>query len=131
MLNISTKKSSREAARLLGDPDTVYRVTIDPTITVSDNLTGANSIEDSVIYSGTPNSNYGGFTYLTVGYGDSTYGVGRAIFRLPGLYNSTEYQSLPGSQIRSVYFYTWDASGHDNLPINIYPNVSNRGRKAE
>ena len=108
----------------LGVPDTVYPVTIDPTLEVSDNLNGAGAIEDSVIYSGTPNSNYGGFTYLTVGYGDSTYGVGRAIFRLPGLYNSTEYQSLPGSQIRSVKFYTWDASGHDNLPINIYPNVS-------
>lgn len=108
----------------LTDPDTVYPVTIDPTITVSDNLNGANSIEDSVIYSGTPNSNYGGFTYLTVGYGDSTYGVGRAIFRLPGLYNSPEYQSLSGSQIVSVKFYTWDASGHDNLPIEILANVN-------
>ncbi|MBR4852908.1 MAG: hypothetical protein IKV01_04810, partial [Clostridia bacterium] len=91
----------------LTDPDTVYPVTIDPEIRVSDNETGANAIEDSVLYSGTPNSNYGGFTYLTVGYGDSTYGVGRAIFRLPGLYNSPEYQSLPGSQIRSVKFYAW------------------------
>ncbi|MBQ3599383.1 MAG: DNRLRE domain-containing protein [Clostridia bacterium] len=109
----------------LTDPDTVYPVTIDPSITVSDNLNGANAIEDSVIYQGTPNSNYGGFTYLTVGYGDSTYGVGRAIFRLPGLYNSTLYNSLTGSQIVSVKFYTWDASGHSSLPINIYPNVSN------
>ena len=108
----------------LTDPDTVYPVTIDPTITVSDNLNGANSIEDSVIYSGTPNSNYGGFTYLTVGYGDSTYGVGRAVFRLPGLYDSPEYQSLSSSQIVSVKFYTWDASGHDTCPISIYPATS-------
>ena len=108
----------------LTDPDTIYPVTIDPSITVSDNLNGANSIEDSVIYSGTPNSNYGGFTYLTVGYGDSTYGVGRAIFRLPGLYNSTLYNSLTGSQIVSVKFYTWDASGHDNLPIQVLANVN-------
>lgn len=108
----------------LTDPNTVYPVTIDPTITVSDNLNGANSIEDSVIYSGTPNSNYGGFTYLTVGYGDSTYGVGRAIFRLPGLYNSDLYNSLSASQITSVKFYTWDASGHDNLPIEILANVN-------
>ncbi|MBR6506073.1 MAG: DNRLRE domain-containing protein [Clostridia bacterium] len=108
----------------LTDPDTVYPVTIDPSITVSDNLNGANAIEDSVIYSGTPNSNYGGFTYLTVGYGDSTYGVGRAIFRLPGLYNSDLYNSLSASQITSVKFYTWDASGHDNLPINVLANVN-------
>ncbi len=108
----------------LTDPDTVYPVTIDPTLEVSDNLNGANSIEDSVIYSGTPNSNYGGFTYLTVGYGDSTYGVGRAIFRLPGLYNSDLYNSLSASQITSVKFYTWDASGHDNLPIEILANVN-------
>ncbi len=108
----------------LTDSDTVYPVTIDPSITVSDNLNGANAIEDSVIYQGTPNSNYGGFTYLTVGYGDSTYGVGRAIFRLPGLYNSDLYNSLSASQIASVKFYTWDASGHDTRPIEIYANVS-------
>ncbi len=108
----------------LTDPDTVYPVTIDPSITVSDNVTYANAIEDSVLYSGTPNSNYGGFTYLTVGYGDSTYGVGRAIFRLPGLYNSDLYKSLSASQITSVKFYTWDASGHDTRPINILANVN-------
>ncbi len=108
----------------LTDPDTVYPVTIDPTLEVSDNETYANAIEDSVIYQGTPNTNYGGFTYLTVGYGDSTYGVGRAIFRLPGLYDSTLYNSLTGSQIVSVKFYTWDASGHDTRPIEALANVN-------
>ncbi len=108
----------------LTDPDTVYPVTIDPTISVSDNLTGANAIEDSVLYSGTPAVNYGGFTYLTVGYNGSTYGVGRAIFRLPGLYNSELYNSLSSSQILSVTFHTWDASGHDSLPINVLATVN-------
>lgn len=107
----------------LTDPDTVYPVTVDPTISVSDNLTGANAIEDSVLYSGTPAVNYGGFTYLTVGYNGTTYGIGRAIFRLPGLYNSELYNSLSSSQILSVTFHTWDASGHDSLPIEVRANV--------
>lgn len=107
----------------LTDPDTVYPVTIDPSLTVSDNVTGSNAIEDSVLYSGTPAVNYGGFTYLTVGYNGSTYGIGRAIFRLPGLYNSELYNSLSSSQILSVTFHTWDASGHDSLPITVRANV--------
>ena len=36
----------------LTDPNTVYPVTIDPTLTVSDNTHGAGAIEDAPIYEG-------------------------------------------------------------------------------
>ncbi len=87
---------------------------------VSDNLNGANSIEDSVIYSGTPNSNYGGFTYLTVGYGDSTYGVGRAVFRLNALNTNTTFLSLSADNIISATFHTWDGTGTTGRTVNLY-----------
>ena len=100
----------------LTDPDTVYPVTIDPTITVS----GPDAIEDSVVYSGTPNTNYGGFTFLTVGYGDSTYGVGRAVFRLNALNTNTTFLSLSADNIISATFHTWDGTGTTGRTVNLY-----------
>ncbi len=104
----------------LGVPDTVYPVTIDPTLEVSDNLNGAGAIEDSVIYSGTPNSNYGGFTYLTVGYGDSTYGVGRAVFRLGALNTNEAFLASTADNILSATFHTWDGTGTTGRTVNLY-----------
>ncbi len=104
----------------LTDPDTVYPVTIDPTLEVSDNLNGAGAIEDSVIYSGTPDSNYGGFTYLTVGYGDSTYGVGRAIFRLSALNTNEAFLASTADNILSATFHTWDGTGTTGRTVNLY-----------
>lgn len=104
----------------LTDPDTVYPVTVDPTISVSDNLTGANAIEDSVIYSGTPNANYGAFYFLTVGYNDATYGVGRALFRLTALSSDENFIASSADNIQSATFHVWDASGTSGKTINLH-----------
>ena len=100
----------------LTDPNTVYPVTIDPTITVS----GANAIEDSVVYSGTPNANYGTYYFLPVGYNDSTYGVSRAVFRLSALCSSEDFLLSTADNIQSAAFYVWDGTGTSGRTINLH-----------
>lgn len=104
----------------LTDPTTVYPVTIDPTLTVSDTATGDGAIEDTVLFSGRPTKNYGDYKYLSIGYVDSTYGAGRVAVKLPGLYNSVEYQNITASEITSVKFYCRDSSGNSAQNINLY-----------
>lgn len=103
----------------LSDPATIYPVTIDPTITVSDNTVG-NSIEDSPIYEGYPSRNFGTYLYNPVGKFSDEYGVGRTVVRLTGLIGLEEYQSLTAAQIESVYFYITDASGSGSHTIDLY-----------
>lgn len=104
----------------LTDPTTVYPVTIDPTLTVSDTATGDGAIEDTVLFSNRPSKNYGDYKYLSIGYVDSTYGAGRVAVKLPGLYNSVEYQNITASEITSVKFYCRDSSGNSAQNINLY-----------
>ncbi len=104
----------------LTDPTTVYPVTIDPTLTVSDTATGDGAIEDTVLFSGRPTKNYGDYKYLSIGYVDSTYGVGKVAVKLPGLYNSFEYQNTIGANISSVKFYCHDSSGNGEQYVNLY-----------
>lgn len=104
----------------LTDPTTVYPVTIDPTLTVSDTATGDGAIEDTVLFSNRPSKNYGDYKYLSIGYVDSTYGAGRVAVKLPGLYNSIEYQNVTASEITSVKFYCRDSSGNSAQNINLY-----------
>ena len=105
----------------LTDPMTVYPVTIDPDLTVKDGSGTAGQIEDAPIFSGLPSANCGTYIYLTAGYTDDTYKIGRSLFRLPGLYNSDEYAGTTAEQITSVKFYCWDASGNSSRYINLYP----------
>ena len=109
----------------LSDPMTVYPVTIDPSITVSDNTHGDGAIEDAPIFSGYPGSNFGAYLYDRVGTPNSTYGVGRTVIRLRGLINSSEYKTVSASKIKSVTFYTRDSSGGASQYINLYPLTSN------
>ena len=107
----------------LTDPNTVYPVSIDPTMTVSDNDT-AGDIEDVSIYQGRPTTN-GNWTYLHSGYYDSTYGVARTLFRLKGLIESSIYQGLTANQILAAEFHIWEASG--TTAANVYLKA-NTGR---
>ena len=104
----------------LTDPTTVYPVTIDPTLTFSDTATGEGAIEDTVLFSGRPSRNYGDYKYLSIGYVDSTYGAGRVAVKLPGLYNSADYNAITASNITSVKFYCWDTSGNSAQTVNLY-----------
>ena len=101
-------------------PTTVYPVTIDPTLTVSDNDDSNGDIEDAILYSNLPTVNYGSFRYLSLGYVDSSHGVGRVAIRLPGLYNSANYSSISSADIMSVKYYCMDNSGNSDQNINLY-----------
>ena len=107
----------------LTDPNTVYPVSIDPTLTVSDNTHGAGAIEDVSIYSGTPNMNAGTWTYNHCGYYDSTYKVARTLFRLTGLTSDVNYQSITASNITSAEFHIREATGSAGLPVYLYANT--------
>ena len=104
----------------LADPNTVYPVSIDPSITVSDNTHGAGAIEDASIYQGAPTLNTGSWPYAHCGYVDSTYKVGRILIRPKKLLSDSTYQSVSASQIESAYFYIWETSGTSAQTINLY-----------
>ncbi|MDD6200517.1 MAG: DNRLRE domain-containing protein [Firmicutes bacterium] len=104
----------------LADPNTVYPVSIDPSITVSDNTHGAGAIEDASIYQGAPTLNTGSWQYAHCGYVDSTYKVGRILIRPKKLLSDSTYQSVSASQIESAYFYIWETSGTSAQTINLY-----------
>ena len=103
----------------LTDPNTVYPVTIDPTITVSDN-DGANAIEDAPIYEGYPDSNFGSYQYDRAGYGGSAYKIGRTAVRLSSFFNTNPYLSASVDDIQSVNFYIADASGTAASSVYLY-----------
>ena len=108
----------------LTDENTVYPVSIDPTLTVSDNTHGAGAIEDVTIYSGRPNVN-GNWTYLHCGYYDSTYQVARTLVRLTGLYNDYTYRKTAPADIVSAQFHIREATGTAGQTINLYQNGGN------
>ncbi len=105
----------------LKDATTVYPVTIDPTVTISDNINGAGAIQDAPIFSGLKTTNCGNYTYLSPGYVDSTYKVGRVLVRTPGLYQNEVYQQLDESAIIKVKFCCKDGSGNAASYVNLYP----------
>ena len=108
------------------NPDTVYPVTIDPTVTISDAVSGKDSIIDAPIYKGNPTKNYGTYLYNRVGTPSSSYGIGRTVVKLPGLYNSSEFKNAIAENITSVKFYVKEASGSSAQTIEIYPITGNK-----
>ena len=105
----------------LTDKKTVYPVTIDPTITISDSESGANSIQDAPIFSARPSSNHGTYEYDRVGTPSAEFGVGRTVVRLYGLINSSTYINTSITDIVSVKFYAKEATGSATQYINLYP----------
>lgn len=104
--------------------NTVYPVTIDPTITVSDNTHGVNSIIDAPVFAGYPNSNFGGYEYNRIGTPSSNYGVGRTAVKLSGLTNTSDYQNMIAAQITDVKFYVREGIGGGTQNINVYPLIN-------
>ena len=105
----------------LYDIETEYPVTVDPTVRVSAKVSGSGLIEDCPIYEGKPNKNFSGYFYLNTGYTNSTYLVGRTVFKLPGLVNSSEFSYASVNEISSVKFYCRDSSGHGSQYVGLYP----------
>ncbi|MBE5964299.1 MAG: hypothetical protein E7252_05110 [Lachnospira sp.] len=131
-MSITTKEAGKTyeisisvSDEYLKDTITVYPVTIDPTLTISDTLNGAGAIEDAPVFSGLSTAACGNYTYLSAGYVDDTYKIGRVLVRTPGLYNSTAYQNATMDDIVSVKFYCKDGSGNAASYVNLYPNISN------
>ena len=110
----------------LTNPDTVYPVTIDPTVTISDAVSGKDSIIDAPIFNGNPTKNYGTYLYNRVGTPSSSYGIGRTVVKIPALYNSNEFKGALPEDITSVKFYVKEASGSSAQTIKIYPIVTNK-----
>ena len=108
----------------LNDPDTVYPAYVDPTITVDTSGSGwTKTIEDAVVFSGQPYSNQNNNKYMHVGYVDTTYGVGRALVKFPGLRDSAAFNSLEDDQITSVKFYIYktnDVNSTEDTVIHAY-----------
>ena len=108
----------------LKDSTTIYPVTIDPSITVSDNANGAGAIEDAPVYEGYPTTNFGSYLFNPVGTPSADFGKGRTVVRLTGLISSDEYEGITANQITNVTFYVREGSG-SSQNVNIYPLISN------
>lgn len=81
----------------LESSSTVYPVTIDPTVTLEETINSKKYIEDSVVYSSSPSSNYGNSTVLL---GNTT----RSIFlKFPGLSENQQMIFVKGSKIARFY----------------------------
>ena len=103
----------------LSDPTTVYPVTIDPSITVSDSTT-TGSIIDSPIFEGYPDRNFATYLFNRVGTpSEEAYGIGRTVVKLSGLTSSNEYKTISANQITNVTFYAKEASGGSTQYINL------------
>ena len=105
--------------------DTCYPVTIDPTLTVSDNTHGAGAIQDAPIYEGYPTSNFGSYQYNRAGYADATLKRGRTAVKLTGLLNHEDYIDSTAADITSAQFYMADASGTSGVYVFIRALSSN------
>lgn len=77
-------------------------------------------IEDTTIYSGKPDLATGTWQFDHAGYADSNYKVGRILVRLPGLYNSSLYQSLSADSITNVTYHADEATGTPSETIMAY-----------
>ena len=91
----------------LSDENTAYPVYIDPTIT----LNTETAIEDTVVYSGKPSRNYGTYSYLNVGYVDSSYKNGEMLVKFPALATNSVFANIEPSSITSASLVYYTASG--------------------
>ena len=104
----------------LNDAETSYPVTIDPTINISTNTSSANII-DAPVFKLQANLNAGTWSYDSIGYTDSTYGLARTVVKLSGLLNDSGYQSLTADRITNVTFRAKEATGNSSKTVKIHP----------
>lgn len=86
--------------------DTVYPVSVDPTISLS----STTAIEDAVIYSGKPDSNFGSYHYNSVGYVDDTYKVGQLFVKFPTLASNSTFANLEETDVTSATLSLYTSS---------------------
>ena len=102
----------------LTDPETVYPVTIDPTIYESSD---GSYIQDSPIFDGASyqNSNFGYYLADYVGL-VSSYGNARTAMRLYGLENHPIYKTLDAEEIVSVKISVKGTTSGSPVFVNLY-----------
>lgn len=94
----------------LKDPNTVYPVTIDPSIF----KVSASGIQDANIYS-IYNSNNGSSSSLYAGkYDTSTYGISRFLMKFPGLMSNSTFKNITKEQILNAHLYLRDLMCYSN-----------------
>ena len=105
----------------LKSAETVFPVTVDPTISLTESgATEYEDIEDATVFSNKLNLNTGTWTYNTVGYEDSNYGVGKTLYRLTCLQNHAGYSAASADDITSVLVYIKEGSGSAEQRIRLY-----------
>ena len=98
------------------DEDTVYPVTIDPSVEVQ-SYRGEmiKNIEDVPLYNGRANHTHGSNAYNVIGrmdYWSGVYhGTGRTLVRFPGLISNFAYQCLDPDDITAVRYVMRENSG--------------------
>ena len=100
----------------LTDPETVYPVAIDPTLTVRDSEDVRGTLEDTPVFSNYPIRNFGDYTFNSMGYVEG-FGTAITAVRLTGLLADTNYAQLTADQLNSVTFHIKSAGGS-------YANIS-------
>ncbi|MBO5417096.1 MAG: DNRLRE domain-containing protein, partial [Clostridia bacterium] len=101
------------------DSKTVYPVTIDPSITVSESTAGTN-IEDAPVFANKADMNFGAFTYNNIGQENTNYGNAKTAVKLTGLANNSVYKTLNASEVTSVLLYVKEAPYFSAKHVNLY-----------
>ena len=104
--------------------ETVYPVTVDPSLSVLTETNSA-SIIDAPVHQGTPNMNAGTWSYDNIGYTDSTYGLARTVIKLSGLLSNPTYQNLTADKVTNVSFSAKEATGNSSKTVKLHPITGN------
>ena len=106
----------------LTDPNTVYPVVIDPTI--SESSDGA-AIQDAPIFNSASyvNTNCGSFIYNSIGA--TSLGTAKTVVWLNGLATHPIYRTLDAEEIISVKFSARETSGNSSRFVNLYRIMGN------
>lgn len=107
----------------LTDPQTVYPVTIDPTLTVRDAQSEDHTLEDAPVFSGYPNWHCGDYVYNSMGYVEGM-GTAMTAIRLTGLLADSNYSQLTEAQLNNVTFYIRSA-GSEYANISVHALTEN------
>lgn len=100
----------------LSASDTVYPVTIDPTLTINQPA----NIEDAITYSNYPNNSYGGYQYAYIG-NYNNYGIGQLLVRFPNLNSDSTWNAMTSGDITSAYYYMY--CGTSSAASSIQPHL--------
>lgn len=97
----------------ISNPNTVYPVFVDPTITIRPAGAGATkTVQDASVFIGTPSNNYGGEQYIYVGNTDNLVAnrrVGRTLMKFPSFI--AQLSDIDASRIVSAQLHLYESSG--------------------